>query len=164
MIAPGLRSSVGQDGPRQCFIYFLFQDARGLHCMIASLRILYGPQVPPKGVMAPPHTKSLWSFLSWPFLLQQKSKLPRDSDVTKAGLMAAMQGSHGYLDDKNHVSHPAPTPIAPCVFTQRTCTGQELLPCARQPLKENQHSVLVQEVGIEKKLFRCLRTHSSKIL
>lgn len=31
-------------------------------CMIASLRILYGSQVPPKRVMAAPHTKSLWRF------------------------------------------------------------------------------------------------------
>lgn len=30
--------------------------------MIAGLRILDGPQVSPKRVMAVPHTKSLWRF------------------------------------------------------------------------------------------------------
>lgn len=56
----------------------------------------------------------------WPFLLQQKSKVPEDSDITKAELMISGQGNCGYLGNNHHVSHPGSTQI----HVGRACTGQ----------------------------------------
>lgn len=140
---PWTQEQVGRAGLRQRSVQFLCQDI----CGLTHTEHMQAPGATEGGQL--PCTPRAPGDSTWPFLLQQKSKVPGGSDVTNARLMSPGQGSRGYWGDKHHVSHPAPTQMHVGVQSW-SMHRSELILCARWPPKGNQQSVLVQEVGNNK--------------